>query len=300
MSIFIGFDGGGSKSRFLIARGDNPPEMFLFSLNLKYTDLGIVNSAKGFAACLHEILGEEIPSLRAICISLSGASNGNMNEELAQEIRKKLSLPIKIHIESDSSFTLHTAYPDDESGLLLIAGTGSVAMAKERNGKMIKVGGWGRVLGDEGSGYWIGVQALKHYTRATDGLDHRGNLFTHVRNSLHETIGTDPSALRSKLYHNELKPQDLAPMVFEMLDHDEAAKNILDQSITHLMNGITVLWKKVKLNCDPVVTFHGSIARQKYIVDHIILQCKDLGMISKIMDEHKTLGRALKTAEYLL
>src|SRR5437762_2684523 len=104
--IFIGFDGGGSTSRFLVRRTTTTPENFTFSRNLKYSDIGIANSANGFADCLKEILGEDIRHLKALCISLSGASDSKKNEELAQEIRNNLSLPLKLHIESDSSFTL--------------------------------------------------------------------------------------------------------------------------------------------------------------------------------------------------
>src|SRR5437867_4448672 len=120
--IYIGFDGGGSTSRFLIRREDAKPEPYLFSLNLKYSDIGVAGSAKGFASCLKEILGEDISHIRAICISLSGASNGKLNDELAFELKKGLALPLHLHIESDSSFTLRTAYPENNSGLLLIAG----------------------------------------------------------------------------------------------------------------------------------------------------------------------------------
>ena len=54
-------------------------------------------------------------------------------------------------------------------GVLLIAGTGSVAVARDRHGRGGRAGGWGARLGDEGSGYWIGMQALGSVARAEDG-----------------------------------------------------------------------------------------------------------------------------------
>src|SRR5438045_387848 len=108
--IFIGFDGGGTTSRFLLGRENHGPELFTISRNLKYSDLGITASADGFMECIKEILGENIGRLRSMCISLSGASNEMLNKEFAAELQKKISPSLKLHIESDSSFTLETAY----------------------------------------------------------------------------------------------------------------------------------------------------------------------------------------------
>jgi len=50
-----------------------------------------------------------------------------------------------------------------------VAGTGSVVMGKSPDGSTISIGGWGRVIGDEGSGYYIGLEALKAVSREIDG-----------------------------------------------------------------------------------------------------------------------------------
>ena len=93
LRIFVGFDGGGSTSKFLVQRKSLEPELFSYSLNLKYSDLGLDESARGFSKCLKEILGADISQLNAICISLSGASDSKKNEEFAQSLRKELNLP---------------------------------------------------------------------------------------------------------------------------------------------------------------------------------------------------------------
>ena len=57
----------------------------------------------------------------------------------------------------------------DEPGVVLIAGTGSIAYGVNHDGFAARAGGWGYVLGDEGSGYWIGRQALAAVVREADG-----------------------------------------------------------------------------------------------------------------------------------
>lgn len=300
-AIYIGFDGGGSTSRFLIRRGKAEPESHVFALNLKYSDLGIEKSANAFANCVSEILGAEISLIKAMCISLSGASDVLMNSEFQQALCSELRLPeLKPHIESDSSFTLETAYPGEKSGMLLIAGTGSVAIAKKGNGEIIKVGGWGRLLGDEGSGYWIGLQALKHYCKVMDGAENAGELFVKIGEKLHSESHSGLSLLRNKLYRDEIKPQHYAPLVFEALANDPAAEDILFDAAGNLMIDIETLWNKVKGVCEPMVTLHGAIARQSFVSDYIEENCETLGLNCTILAEESVLQRTLEVAENLI
>jgi N-acetylglucosamine kinase-like BadF-type ATPase len=297
---YIGFDGGGTTSRFLIKRGEHAPENFSYSLNLKYTDLGVEQSAKSFSQCLKKILDSDFSSLHAMCISLSGASNESENKKFAAALRKELSLPeIKLHIESDSSLTLHTAYPDKHSGLLLIAGTGSVAMAKKRNGEIIKIGGLGRLLGDEGSGYWIGLQALKYYCNVLQETEDEGKLFGRIKEKLHFEKESHYTALRHALYANEIKPQDFAPIVFDSLRDDCYAKNILYDAARHLIEGVEILWEKVRNKCEPVLILHGKVGLQEFIVRNIIEDTECLGIECTLLEERVILDQALDIARKL-
>lgn len=68
-------------------------------------------------------------------------------------------------------------------GINLVAGTGSIGYG-ERDGVAARVGGWGEVFGDEGSAYWIGIQALNAFTRMSDGRLARGPLHRRFREAL--------------------------------------------------------------------------------------------------------------------
>lgn len=293
--IIVGFDGGGSTSRFLVRRGFEEAQLNEFDLNLKYPDIGIAASAKGFAECLKEILSADVSQISAMCISLSGASNEASNKELDDALRSELHLPnLKLHIEGDSSFTLATAYPYDTSGILLIAGTGSVAIAKKKDGEVVKIGGWGRLLGDEGSGYWIGLQALKHYCKVMDGIESAGDLFAAIGEELHAEAAADLSPLRSKLYRDQIKPQNYAPLVFEALANDAVAEVILLEAAADLTTLIQTLWEKVEDDCERIVTLHGGIARLPFIGFHINANCDSPGFKFEILDENAPLERALE------
>lgn len=299
-SINIGFDGGGSVSRFRIQRCSDEPYTRTFHLNLKFSDIGIEQSAAGFVGCLMEILPEDLHNLRAMCIAISGGSDPKLNVKFMGALRNQLKRPdLLLHVESDSSFTIETAYPDSRSGLLLIAGTGSVAVAKTRDAEIVKVGGWGRLLGDEGSGYWIGLQALKHYCKVIDGAENKGELFGRIGERLQDSNQSARSFLRNKLHFGELRPQDFATLVFESLEVDPSAEEILLDAAANLMIDLETLWKKVEGSAEPEVTLHGSIARQPFIFNYIQENCQVYGLRCNVLDEQSVLERTLEVSRKL-
>ena len=97
-----------------------------------------------------------------ISIGMAGAST--LIPELTSAFKEKLNC--KFSIESDLKMS-HIATFKNKDGNLFIAGTGSSLLCRKNN-QFIQKGGWGHILGDEGSGYWIGKQILKTYINFLD------------------------------------------------------------------------------------------------------------------------------------
>jgi glucosamine kinase len=76
----------------------------------------------------------------------------------------------EIVVDTDAAIALHDAFGDG-AGIILIAGTGSIAYARGVNGKFARSGGWGPAFGDEGGGSWIGRRALSIVASAADGRE---------------------------------------------------------------------------------------------------------------------------------
>jgi len=74
----------------------------------------------------------------------------------------------KVIVENDALSALLGA-TNGQPGVLLIAGTGSIAFAHDGNGEFLRSGGWGHLLGDEGGGYWIGKEAISAILKMFDG-----------------------------------------------------------------------------------------------------------------------------------
>ncbi|MCL4278865.1 MAG: hypothetical protein KJZ60_04155, partial [Ignavibacteriaceae bacterium] len=73
-----------------------------------------------------------------------------------------------VKVISDAHIALEGAFPDS-AGCILIAGTGSILFGKDEKGVIHRVGGFGRLIGDEGSGYSIGRKALNAVSKSSDG-----------------------------------------------------------------------------------------------------------------------------------
>ncbi len=134
---------------------------------------------------------------------------------------------------NDAEAALAGALADTE-GFILAAGTGSIAFGRSRSGKSVRAGGWGHVLGEEGSGYWIAREALRMGLRSAEGREAPSGL-------LDAALGhfglSEPWDLLPLAYENFDKARiaSLAPSVARLAaGGDPAAKAILEKAAEEL------------------------------------------------------------------
>lgn len=101
---------------------------------------------------------------QAIILGVAGIDTGNYADKLREELK---ALPTKNLTIMNDAWLAHTALLEGEDGYLTIAGTGSICIGKW-SGKTARVGGWGHLLGDEGSGYAIVLNSIKRVLKHTD------------------------------------------------------------------------------------------------------------------------------------
>jgi glucosamine kinase len=165
--ILIGADVGGTKTAVAVSDGEK-----------------ILGRASGPGAAVRP--GRALASASTItevvraALSAAGRLNGDVlvvgaagagREPERDELQKALkveSLAARVEVTTDIEIALAAAFADGP-GIVVSAGTGSIAVGRDREGKRHRIGGYGWQMGDEGSGYAIGRAALGAVSRAVDG-----------------------------------------------------------------------------------------------------------------------------------
>ncbi len=107
-------------------------------------------------------------------VGAAGAGRAPEQEALAAAI-VAAGVAERVDVRSDMEIALAAAF-ENKPGILINAGTGSIAYARTQDGRVHRAGGYGWQLGDEGGGYWLGRRALAAAARAQDGLEESSTL----------------------------------------------------------------------------------------------------------------------------
>jgi glucosamine kinase len=228
VSYFLGIDGGGTKTTCAV--GD---ESHLLAVAIA----GPSNMVRVGEAQTRDSLHQSVRQACAAagitpaqvgntCMGGSGAAR----PELAGIVRRLLAeiLPAPIEVVGDMQIALEAAF-DDGPGVIVIAGTGSIAYGRGRQGDVARAGGWGFAIGDEGSAYWIGRAAVNALLRASDLAEEAAQ--THARSPLAAALfkawGVSSLADLARAA-NSIPPPDFAALFPAISSSsDELAKGVL-------------------------------------------------------------------------
>ena len=170
--LVIGVDGGGTRTRVLIS-DDSGAELTAFEgegsavrPNEVARSANIIASTVGQAL---EKIPDQLARIRALCVGVAGAGRQNDRDRLCDLLVER-DIADEVFVETDAAIAMEDAFGEG-AGILLIAGTGSVAFGRGPAGSLARCGGWGATCGDEGSGYWMGRRALSAITASADGRE---------------------------------------------------------------------------------------------------------------------------------
>jgi N-acetylglucosamine kinase-like BadF-type ATPase len=187
---------------------------------------------------LHEVIeaavGDRGVAPAAVCLGIAGVDR----EDEAQTVRaimRRLGYRTRAVVVNDALIALVSA-AGDAPGVVIIAGTGSIVYGRNALGESARAGGWGHMIGDEGSGYWIGREALAAVMRAADGRGPQTELTAAL---LHELEIADISRLPRIVYDRDqprMAVAALGPLVQRVSDSGDAvATRILERAAEELV-----------------------------------------------------------------
>ena len=187
------------------------------------------------------------PLPKVACFSLTGYLEGDelVPSIVREEIRTALPGTEKIRTVPDYVGNW-TAATRGEPGIVVISGGGAVAYGRSASGDSLRVGGWGHLLGDEGSGYWIGLEAIKATLRSWADIIPKTALEAHVM----ETLGAeDDRQVLSRVYSgsfSEAEIADLVPLVASLArDGDESSQRIIEEAAYYLASMAEAVQKRL-------------------------------------------------------
>src|SRR5919197_4026848 len=163
----LGIDAGGTKTVCLLAdeRGDVVAESRGPGANLHAAGEEMVERV------LQQVMGDVIDGRQvipeAICLGIAGVDRKHEADAI-MGIMRRIGHRSRVLFVNDALIAL-VAGARDDAGVVIISGTGSIVYGRNQRSEAARAGGWGHMIGDEGSGYWIGREALAAVMRAGDG-----------------------------------------------------------------------------------------------------------------------------------
>ncbi|NNF13807.1 MAG: hypothetical protein HKN72_11315 [Gemmatimonadetes bacterium] len=250
MSVFVGVDGGGTRTRAVVidaegrelARAEDEGAV----VTAHRPDDAVEAVRRAVGAALEKSGGRR--QAEVLWAGLAGAGTAAPRAAVTRALRG-LDLAERLIVGTDVEAAFYSAFAGGP-GLLVIVGTGSIVWARNEDGAERRVGGWGRTLGDEGSGYWIGLEGLRRLTRSADGRAEpttmEGPLLQACGiHAVDEAVGWVETATKSQI-------ASLAPHVVACADEgDDAATSVVAEAVEHLevmvrtageVGGDVVLW----------------------------------------------------------
>src|SRR5919112_5567467 len=184
----------------------------------------------------------------AACLSLTGYHEGDefVPPLVKEEARRVVPDLERIHVVPDyvGNWAAATA---GEPAIMVLSGGGAVAYGRDSSGHSARSGGWGHLLGDEGSGYWIGLEAIKATLRSWADIIPKTALEAHVM----ETLGAEDdrqvlSRVNSGSF-SEAEIDDLVPLVASLArDGDESSHRIIEEAAYYLASMAETVQKRLR------------------------------------------------------
>lgn len=267
---FVGIDAGGTSTVCLV--GDDRATLGRGTAGPANPSLVGVD---GFRTAIAESADAALQDLTAAPIAsawlgVAGSERPGLRDRLRAVAREALGAEL-VEISHDARLVLAAAEVDH--GIALVAGTGSSAYARSGDGRELRLGGWGHLLGDEGGGYDIAVKALRAVTAAADGRGPR----TALEQLLPGLLGVaGPAALGERCYPAPPVHQiaSLARTVVEAADHDEVSASIVRAAAGELAGLVDACAERLfgasSAGPVPVVLSGGMLSRGSRLHLHLV------------------------------
>lgn len=265
MTRVLGIDGGGTTTRLVLADGDGHILGARSAASINLDDhprehaVRVLREAVGTLAGAG---GNHAWAVDAAIFAVGGvASDRDRGAMRSVAVEARVAAPERIGVHHDAFAALQGALLG-RGGMLLVLGTGSVCFGRTDDGREAKCGNWGPLLGDEGSGHWLGLEAVRAVVRSHDGREGVTALSGDVLAAL--DIGHPYDVLR-RIHESDVDRTRIAGLAPILLRHaadgDALARDILDRGCALLAECVAVVHRRLFLQEHVELAFTGGLTK---------------------------------------
>jgi len=279
MSYVLGIDGGGTKTVCvlmddtgkILGRGTGGAS--------NYQSVGVEAAIQSIHSAIYKAVNESLQSIetitiKAICLGLAGVSRPadiQIIQGVVKELQRSNWLPILWDLQPSNIIICHDAFIalvggiGDDVGIVVAAGTGSIVFGRNQQGATHRVGGWGYILGDEGSAYKIAVYGMQAALKSYDGHEILTSLVDDFKR--HLGLGSIEDLIEV-IYRRGWGVKEISSLA-QVVDlaaalGDELANKIIDDAVEELVKATsTVINKIFNNNSNIEIVTVGSVWQGK-------------------------------------
>ncbi len=258
--FFIGIDSGGTNCRISACGSDLNILGSVVFPSVHYSAVGYLDFSSHTAANINLFLEQfslQLSDCLGICAGVAGARAANNKNEIQQGLKDTLKFD-KIIVESDTVIAFEDAHGEND-GLILICGTGSVLFGR-LDGEIVRLGGWGKILGDDGSSYFLALNFLKKLVKYFDRFDPKAD----IEKLLDEKFGINRNNIIDMVYHKKFDIASLTPFIVEQAENgDPLCRHVAEAEAENVLELFDALANRFGVDKKLSIAFSGSLIDNK-------------------------------------
>lgn len=273
----LAVDAGGTGCRAALCNRDGQILGFAQGSSCNYHSIGIEKATESLIMLFTTLVKKQALHVNCVVLGLAGLDTKKDETTLTSIVNQALTAAnIKtatIYLCNDAMLTLKGSVGQN-NGILIAAGTGSIAWGITKEGLETRVGGWGYLVGDEGSGYSIGKAAITHILKSYDGREKASGISTAIVN---EMSFANVDELTNWVYSSQFSVAQVAaltPLIVRLAEEgDYQGEKIIQCACQELVDMAFTVIKKLDLqNAEFSLFLAGGVLKNSILRSQLIKQ----------------------------
>jgi N-acetylglucosamine kinase-like BadF-type ATPase len=244
--VVLGIDAGGTKTVCLLADEDGRVRASARGPGANLAALGELEVEKVLYEVMEQALASQFEVPAVICLGIAGVDRAE-DAAVIRGIMRRIGHKAPALVVNDALIALE-AGAGAGPGIVIIAGTGSICYGRNERGQAARSGGWGPVLADEGSGWWIGQRTVRAVMRQFDG---RGPETTLTPRVLAHFGIAEPQELVHEIYYRDQRRKLIVSLGGEVeaaaAEGDAVARQIVSEAASELVTAARSVAERLEL-----------------------------------------------------